>query len=136
MAGAGPIDDGPIGLSLDVIDRTWCLADVRGWTRKVLSGVSAEELEDVLLVVHELVSNAFDHGRRPCQLRLHRSAQPGVVRVEVDDVAPDSSALGSARAAGRRGSGMFILNCIASDWGVTPGTSGKTVWAEVPCATG
>jgi hypothetical protein len=49
-----------------------------------LVGVADAVIEDLQLVVTELVTSAYEHGRMPGQIRITR---PGtdVVRVEVDD---------------------------------------------------
>ena len=95
--------------------------------------MAADELDDILLVVNELVSNAFDHGRSPRRMRLRRSTEPCFVRVEVDDTSPGPPTLGSSRLGANRGLGMVIVNRLAKDWGVTHSLNGKTVWAEITC---
>ncbi|GAA3690181.1 hypothetical protein GCM10022267_90960 [Lentzea roselyniae] len=126
-------DDIPRPQVLDLDDYAHDVAAVRRWTRSALSGVTADELEDILLVVNELVSNAFDHGRGPRRMRLHRSTEPCFVRVEIDDTSPDPPTLGCSRLGGNRGRGMVIVNRLAKDWGVTHSLHGKTVWAEITC---
>lgn len=99
----------------------------------MLPEVTCDELEDVLLVVNELVSNAYDHGRSPRRLRLHHSSEPCFVRAEVDDASPELPTPGRSRFGAGRGRGMVLVDRLAKDWDVTPGTSGKTVWAEITC---
>jgi hypothetical protein len=70
--------------------------------RPVLSGVTRDELEDVLLVVNELVSNAYDHESSPRRLTLYRSAQPCFVRAEVEDGPAELAMLGVSRLASTR----------------------------------
>ena len=133
MQPASEPSDGPTARSLDLDHGARHLAAVRGWTRDALPGVTTDELEDILLVVTELVSNAFDHSRGPRQLRLHRSTEPCPVRVEIDDASTQVPVLGTSRLGGTRGRGLIIVNRLAKDWGVTTTPSGKTVWAEVEC---
>ncbi|ARQ70338.1 ATP-binding protein [Streptomyces marincola] len=88
--------------------------------------------EDMLLVVSELVTNACLHAGGPDELRIGRGAK--LLRVEVLDRGDGVPALRTARRPGRPGGhGMFIVQRLCLDWGVThePGAEGKTVWAEL-----
>ncbi|GAA2677591.1 MULTISPECIES: ATP-binding protein [Actinosynnema] len=122
-------------LSLDLSQRTPPLARVRRWVDEVLAGLDEEKLGDTVLVVTELVSNAFDHGRAPRALRLHRHGTPWLVRVEVDDASPSLPVIGRSRLGGYRGRGMVIVSNLCRGWGVTHRSGGKTVWAEIACAS-
>ncbi|WP_053734355.1 ATP-binding protein [Nocardia sp. NRRL S-836] len=108
-------------------------AAARRWTREMLPDVSGDELDDILLVVTELVSNAIDHGTSPFALRLSQSDEPCWVRVEVDDAGADLPVVGVSRLHGDRGRGLVIIDQLAKDWGVIAGPAGKTVWAEIAC---
>ncbi|WP_066950285.1 ATP-binding protein [Streptomyces lushanensis] len=88
--------------------------------------------EDVLLVVSELVTNACLHAEGPERLRVTCTAK--VLRLEVTDRGAGQPAPRTPHRAGRPGGhGMFIVQRLCLDWGVTrtPGTTGKTVWAEL-----
>ncbi|MCS0637897.1 ATP-binding protein [Streptomyces sp. LP05-1] len=88
--------------------------------------------EDVLLVVSELVTNACLHAEGPEELRVSLDAK--VLRLEVTDRGPGQPAPRTPHRAGRPGGhGMFIVQRLCLDWGVTraDGAPGKTVWAEL-----
>ncbi|MFE9096695.1 ATP-binding protein [Streptomyces sp. NPDC007264] len=88
--------------------------------------------EDVLLVVSELVTNACLHAEGPDELRI--GCDNKVLRIEVSDKGAGQPAPRTPHRAGRPGGhGMFIVQRLCLDWGVvrTPGTAGKTVWAEL-----
>ncbi|MFE0422377.1 ATP-binding protein [Streptomyces sp. NPDC058953] len=88
--------------------------------------------EDVLLVVSELVTNACLHADGPDELRV--SCDGKVLRLEVTDGSTGHPAPRTPHRAGRPGGhGMFIVQRLCLDWGVTrvPGAPGKTVWAEL-----
>ncbi|QTD98952.1 ATP-binding protein [Streptomyces cyanogenus] len=88
--------------------------------------------EDVLLVVSELVTNACLHAEGPDELRL--ACDNKVIRLEVSDRGTGQPAPRTPHRAGRPGGhGMFIVQRLCLDWGVlrSPGTPGKTVWAEL-----
>jgi len=88
--------------------------------------------EDVLLVVSELVTNACLHAEGPEELWI--GVDNKVLRIEVSDKGAGQPAPRTPHRAGRPGGhGMFIVQRLCLDWGVvrTPGTAGKTVWAEL-----
>ncbi|GHH87247.1 ATP-binding protein [Streptomyces capitiformicae] len=88
--------------------------------------------EDVLLVVSELVTNACLHAEGPAELWI--GCDNKVLRIEVSDRGAGYPAPRTPHRAGRPGGhGMFIVQRLCLDWGVvrTPGTAGKTVWAEL-----
>ncbi|MER7831048.1 ATP-binding protein [Streptomyces sp. NPDC095602] len=88
--------------------------------------------EDVLLVVSELVTNACLHADGPEELRVSLHAK--VLRLEVEDRGAGQPAPRTPHRAGRPGGhGMFIVQRLCLDWGVTrsPEAAGKTVWAEL-----
>ncbi len=126
-------DDRPRAALMQLSGQGGDLAAARSWTRDTLPCVTGDELDDLLLIVNELVSNAFDHGRSPYALRLYQLTEPCSVRVEVDDASPELPVPGRSRIGDHRGRGLVIVNELAKDWGVLPGPAGKTVWAEITC---
>jgi anti-sigma regulatory factor (Ser/Thr protein kinase) len=124
----------PRSRSVDLNEYVHNVAGIRSLTRLALAGVSDDDLEDIVLVVTELVSNAFDHGTSPRWMRLYLTPAPCVVRCEVDDTAPELPVLGKSRLNGFRGRGMVLVDQCATSWGVTQGDGYKTVWAEFECA--
>lgn len=91
-----------------------------------------EPLGAVVLVVDELVSNAYRHTATPGVLGITRTSRGLLVEVTDDD--PDAERM-RARADERFGSGHHGLRLVAHlslEWGVRPEESGKVVWALVP----
>jgi len=106
----------------------------RAFVRRRWSGaVSSETLDAVTLCVSEMVTNALDHARPPYELRMERGR--GRLRVEVADASVRPPVLHPLSLTAPRGRGMFLVQRIASRWGVEPTTAGKRVWAEFPVAT-
>ena len=107
---------------------------VRRWASAELTGLPDELLGDILLVVTELVSNAYDHGGGPSQVRLTHSRAPWSVEVAVEDGNTLRPMMGRSRfgAESFRGNGLVLVNELTTTWGVTshPETGGKTVWAR------
>jgi two-component sensor histidine kinase len=104
--------------------------------------VTAESLDDVLLVISELVGNAVLHGV-PADFPAGRAGRPddfavsweltdGEVLLQVGDSSPlrPVPRIPDERRPGGRG--LAIVAAIASEWGVAPTGSGKRVWARVP----
>lgn len=110
----------------------------RDFTRQALTDWlwprDPEAMEDVLLLVSEVVTNACLHGGGPRELVLRHSALG--LRVEVSDDSPEPP---RRRPPGDRtrpgGHGLIVLERLARSWGAEPSGGafpGKTVWLEVP----
>src|SRR5579871_2985391 len=96
------------------------------------SGLTLEEwdyrgqVDNVMLVVSELVTNAVVHGGEPFELQLR--SKEGGVQVRVTDCGvwrrPDEIA--DPYEGGR---GLTVVKALSSAWGVEKlGSHGKTVW--------
>jgi DNA-binding NarL/FixJ family response regulator len=87
-------------------------------------------IDDALLVVSELVTNAVTHAASTCRLVLRLA--PGVLRIEVADNgtgSPEPQSLDLQRASGR---GLMIVSAMSTAWGIDPVEGeGKSVWAEL-----
>lgn len=95
----------------------------------------AAVLDDMLLVVSELVTNAVEHGAPPVGMTVSGSSHG--VTVEVYDAAggePRVRTLERLDAAGG-GRGLRLVSEIAADWGVRADGQGKGVWAAFACPT-
>jgi hypothetical protein len=127
---------------INLLDAIGVVPLARDFTRQALyewgwlpaaSDESRAAAEDILLVVSELVTNACLHGGGPRELRLHRAAK--VLRMEVTDGGSGDPEPCLPHRAGRPGGhGMFIVQRLCLDWGVSrsaEGGPGKTVWAEL-----
>jgi two-component sensor histidine kinase len=89
-------------------------------------------LDDVVLVVSELVTNAFRYGTEPGDsLRVTVTLPPGTVRVEVSDTVRRHPHLRNESGERARGRGLHIVEVLALRWDVDERPFGKTVWAEV-----
>ena len=111
------------------------LVQVRRWASRTLRSVDDDHLSDVLLVATELVTNAYDHGQGPLEIRMSHTVTPCRVRIEVDDSCLDRPFVVGPADARPRGRGMLIVDKLAADWGVREHTElgTKTVWAEMAC---
>ncbi|GGM86926.1 ATPase [Lentzea pudingi] len=106
---------------------------IRRWALSALSTLHDDDALDVVLVITELVSNVYDHGRFPAQLHLYEWARPHVVGIEVDDSSSKRPVLRPWSADSGRGRGLILVDELAQRWGVVRRALGKSVWALVPC---
>ncbi|MBV9592331.1 MAG: ATP-binding protein [Actinobacteria bacterium] len=90
-------------------------------------------LDDALVIVSELVTNAVRHGRPEIVLSV-REEPPGI-GVAVQDSGPELPQWPVHPPADDdpHGRGLLIVDALASRWGVepNPGGPGKTVWFEL-----
>ncbi|GAA3379316.1 ATP-binding protein [Streptomyces sannanensis] len=87
-------------------------------------------VEDVLLLVSEVVTNACLHAGGPRELMLNCTDER--LRIEVTDDSPvHPRPRPSCDASLPGGHGLIVLARLARSWGSTPRGRGKTVWLEV-----
>jgi signal transduction histidine kinase len=113
-------------------------ADAVPETRKVLLAadgfVPDSVRDDLLLLASELVSNAVRHGGvEPGQaVRVALRLREGLLRLEVTDPGGQFT---RARVRERRdetgGWGLFLVDRIATRWGVRRTSTGTAVWFEL-----
>ncbi|WP_439948349.1 ATP-binding protein [Streptomyces sp. BBFR109] len=111
-------------------------AAARAYVREVLAAdddrLDAACVDDVLLVVSELVTNAYRYGTEPGDSLLVvivKSADR--VRVEVHDPVRRRPVLREEADERVRGRGLHIVKALAACCGVEDRPLGKAVWAEV-----
>ncbi|MCE6995531.1 hypothetical protein LZG04_12065 [Saccharothrix sp. S26] len=102
---------------------------VHAWTAAVVPGPAGNVLDNLLLVVTDLVGNAYDHGHRSLRLRLFLRADR--VRVEVDDTCPAPPVLGRPRPPGNRGHSLPLLDALPLTWSNIDHATSRTVWADL-----
>ncbi|MEU3064871.1 ATP-binding protein [Streptomyces subrutilus] len=88
-------------------------------------------LDDVLLCVSELATNALLHGVPPGRgYRVWLLRFGDVVRAEVHDSGDGRPRVGRRGAQAPGGRGLVLVDAVADRWGVLPRVPGKTVWCE------
>ncbi|WP_090012562.1 ATP-binding protein [Lentzea albidocapillata] len=92
-------------------------------------GLSEDLVDDAQLVVTELVSNGIDHGEGPITLTVSRKA--GGMLVEVHDESSELPQLRPVDPSSPRGRGMQLVRALSVNWGTTPQSGGKVVWAQL-----
>ncbi len=118
---------------LTLADGLQAPAHARAWTARQLPPLPVHVVEDTLLLVSELVTNAVRHGRPDIVIAL--IIKPARIRVEVRDGSDTMPVVPAGHPSIDRptGRGLLIVAATAHDWGVDriPGITGKTVWAEL-----
>lgn len=107
------------------------LAAARQWAEAKLRRLRETDLIDTLIIVGELLENAYAHGGGPRQLRIHQAHDPCEVTVAVADVGAGEPELRAPHLGGGRG--LLLVDQLCSDWGVSHHDDGKLVWARVKC---
>jgi anti-sigma regulatory factor (Ser/Thr protein kinase) len=92
-------------------------------------GHSGTLLEDSVLVVSELATNAVVHARSAFSVVARREGSG--VRLSVHDLSTAKPVLRSAPLLAPSGRGLQLVAEITSKWGVETTSAGKTVWAEL-----
>ena len=87
-------------------------------------------VDDAVLVVSELVTNAVIHGKSEAELRL--VATDDILRVEVTDGGPTPPDPQLAGADDEHGRGLLLIGVLSTAWGTEPAPGGgKVVWADL-----
>ncbi|MEU4089749.1 ATP-binding protein [Streptomyces aureus] len=107
----------------------------RGFTRATLSVWNVDEttVDNALLVVSELVTNAIVHALPPLTLHLSQPAAD-VVRAEVTDGGPNRtqrSSLSARRSPEECGRGNGIITHLTATHGCRAEDGGFSRWAEI-----
>ena len=121
-----PTDEASLELPRDLSS----VATARNFVARILEshGFSAI-VDDALIVVSELVTNAVTHADSGCVVRVGLSGS--AVRISVVDSGlgtPDPKPFSGDQPHGR---GLHIVGALTRAWGVTDVPDGKMVWAEM-----
>ncbi|MEO5680277.1 MAG: ATP-binding protein [Acidimicrobiales bacterium] len=88
-------------------------------------------VDDLLLLVSELVTNAVVHAGSPPVVSLDADEQR--IKVAVADRDPGSRpSIGAPGPGATSGRGVLLVDRLSARWGVEPQSSGKVVWFELP----
>ncbi|MYS69923.1 PAS sensor protein, partial [Streptomyces sp. SID5926] len=107
------------------------------FTRRTLRtwGVPDDDIDGVLLIVSELVTNALVH--TDGKVRLDLTLIGARLRVAVADASPRTpvkpTSIGWEATGGR---GILLVEAMSATWGTLPVSGGKQVWSEIPVGGG
>jgi len=101
----------------------------RAATKRYSAGkVHAERISELILVISELVSNAWLHGRGRSSSNFRSTTRSSAARSSTKG--PGSSATVRARGPEEVGGrGLFLVNALTNRWGIHEGTT--HVWLEL-----
>jgi anti-sigma regulatory factor (Ser/Thr protein kinase) len=126
----------PAVAELRLAERNSSAAIARRFTRSTLAawrgGEHHGKVEDIVLVVSELVTNALLHGHGTPLVRLLAGGDH--VRVEVCDDSPLLPV--SPRLTPTSGLGLRVVEQVSSAWGASRRDRGKVVWCELSTTPG
>ncbi len=106
----------------------------RRFLREALATQNLDGFGDVSeLLTTELVTNVVLHARSPIKVRLVTSGER--LHVEVDDASSRVPVVQRPEPERSSGKGLFLVDQLASDWGVDTWADGKTVWFEIDLCT-
>jgi anti-sigma regulatory factor (Ser/Thr protein kinase) len=107
--------------------------DARAFVADALRSFGCAELiDDAMLVVSELATNAMVHGRSEFTVSVTQIDR--AVTIAVGDAGARSPERRRARVSSTSGRGLQLVAGVSSSWGVTPHTVGKVVWANLATA--
>ena len=108
------------------------LAPARRWAEDQLADLGEAHRIDTVLVVAELLDNAFLHVGGWVQVRLRLSADSCETTVAVADKGGGRPRLRDPDNSG--GLGLLLVDRLCSAWGVSHHDDGKVVWGVLGCA--
>ena len=129
-------DEGATGVSRLELQLPHTTESVRRARRTIAAFLEPSEVpvsivDDVLLLVSELVTNAVVHAGSPAVVRLDADVER--IKVEVSDRDGDRTPTKvNPEPFSSSGRGVLLVDRLAARWGVEPQCQGKVVWFELP----
>lgn len=106
---------------------------VRECVRRSFRDTSEDLIDDAMLLVSELVSNAILHGRPTIQLSV--AVSRSAIEVDVSDQGdlPPEALVPVVDPRQTRGRGLHLVDLLSTSWGVRPKLPppGKSIWFEL-----
>lgn len=124
--------------------RSWLLPsdpssvrEARRLTRAQLADWALDEqIDDTVLLVSELVTNALRHAWGPVRLTFCLPSPHGGLRCEIEDANPVGPLRRHVEEHDEEGRGLHMLNRLARRWGSERTNAGKVVWFELHARLG
>jgi anti-sigma regulatory factor (Ser/Thr protein kinase) len=107
------------------------LADARRWADTIVRPLGQPYRIDMLMVVGELLDNAYQHAGGPLHLHIRLIHDPCDLTVAVADADLGEPRLRVPDRGGGRG--LLLVDRICHAWGVSRHDDGKLVWGRIDC---
>ncbi|MFG2730746.1 ATP-binding protein [Streptomyces canus] len=112
------------------------VAEARDFVAALLEEEGSGPVEDAVLIVSELATNAVQHTRSGWYggwFRVVVGFGDDIVRIEVIDSGGDKEPLVRSvhSQEDEGGRGLLLIAACAKDWGVQDRPSGRCIWAEL-----
>ena len=98
----------------------------RRLARGAMGGCSEPLVETAELLITELVANAVRHAGSPPVMRI--DVDSGTIRVAVYDTSDSAPSVRHSGPEDEGGRGLLLVESLASSWGWTRTTDGKSIW--------
>lgn len=107
------------------------VTSARRFVQEHLDGTPPEIADAVAVMTSELATNSVRHAESDFEVAVDRT--PDKIRIAVTDRGAGLPIVRALEPDGLSGRGLYIVEQLADDWGVTPATGGdaKTVWFTV-----
>ncbi|MFB7907888.1 ATP-binding protein [Kitasatospora sp. NPDC059146] len=94
-------------------------------------GWPATTIFEAELCLHELLVNAWHHGKTPAPVVQILAMTRNTLRVSVSDESPLFPDLHAPSVLAESGRGLQLVEGLTTRWGVDPREHGKVVWFEL-----
>ncbi len=91
----------------------------------------ADRIDDAVLVVSELVTNAVKNSAINAAVKVWLWTDGQRLLIEVRDMGPGIPLLVDPTPDEDGGRGLAVVNALSKDWGCYPQRGGKVVWAHL-----
>lgn len=87
------------------------------------------DLDDLVMVANELLTNALEHARSGAVVRM--TLERDTLEVAVRDRCADPPRRQTFSPTASRGRGLQVVEALSDEWGWAPHDDGKVVWARM-----
>ena len=118
---------------VDLVPRLQSTRTGRHAAKEILTGwgVPSWAVDDAVLIVSELVTNAVLHAREEAALALEIEVADVWMRISLADGSAVRPLARQASHEDETGRGMAIVEALSDRWGVDDHHGGKRIWFEV-----
>ncbi|MGF0173155.1 ATP-binding protein [Streptomyces sp. Marseille-Q5077] len=129
------LEESPYAFTVPPLDKAVPVARRPVADRAQRMGLALDEglVQDLELLTTEVVTNSITHTKASCVVCVRWTGER--LRVEVTDVDPTLVSPSNAAPLDEGGRGLFLVDALATAWGVEPCTAGKKTWFELTVPT-